>query len=155
MNAQFKQDMGNVLKKHGVHPALVSRMKQQGGFLDKLFKIVKTGVDVAKKGYDFYNDNKEAIHKGIGMGKSVLDKLRSKRGGELPSFMKTSIPVYRQPVRMVKGGKISGGKISGSGLRKSKKTTQMSSWIERVKAYQRQHPTLTYKQAMMELSKNK
>lgn len=183
--AQFKNDLGGLLRKHKANEALIRRLARGGGFMDKMFDILSTGAKIATKGIEIYNQNKDAIDGTLKKGKTLFEKLMAKNKKKNPVsekmesnedkngmeqvdengaglFQFTMPKQMLKPMKIVmdKGGKISGGKLSGgmlsgAGLRKGQKLPHMSNWINQVKSYQNQHPNMSYKQAMIALSKRK
>jgi hypothetical protein len=95
-----------------VHPDVLDHISQGGGLLDILTKGLATATKIASKGLDFYNKNKDTIHKAVDMGVKyapvAINAYKQLRGG--------SMSAYRKPAPL--GGMMSGGSMpTGGGMK--------------------------------------
>ena len=144
-----------------VHPDVLNHISRGGGLLDILSKGLSTATKMASTGLDFYNTNKDTIHKAVNMGVKyapvAIDAYKKLRGG--------SISAYRAPAHlggvasggMMSGGRMSGGKLAGGsmptgGVINAVARKKSSAWVDEIKAYQAKHPHLSYKEAMIKAS---
>ncbi|MDR3594283.1 hypothetical protein, partial [Clostridium sp.] len=117
-------------RKHMAHMA-------GSGLFDIIKNVGKKAIEVGKKAYDFYDKNKDVIHKGIELGiehaPKVYDILKTIKGG-----------------KMTAGSRPMGGKRIGG---KRKLPTALKEWQDECKKYAKTHKC-TYKQAMVALKKH-
>lgn len=133
-NKELQKEIVEVLKKHNVKNVRkhIAHMKA-GGLFDSILKYGKKAVDLGKKAYNFYNNNKEAIHKGVDMAVKYA-------------------PQVVQTVKALKGGKLTGGKVS---KKSGKLNPGMLKWRQKVEKYRKEHPELSFKEVLIACKESK
>ena len=141
-NMALKKDIQAVLRHHKVKN-MRHHMKHMAG--SGIFDSI---VGAVNKGVEFYNKNKDTIHKAVDLGvkhaPKALDLLKKIKGGKRTAGRRVGRPRLSE---VVLGGIRSGGIRSGG---KRKLPEALGQWIKDVKEYQGKHGC-SYKEAMKAL----